>query len=714
LTTSADWKAALLTLSDGPFFDLMRTYLGDIRTPFNKQRLVDELEGFLGRKEIQETIGSYLDASDRLLVAALAQLGEPTADELAGFFEGEIPFAELHTILLNLEERLIIYRIDDGGLRRLALNPALAPVLAPIAADPSPLYPSRPAEASGGAGRAAVPDDLFLAAVVAYLRRLPDLFRADGEYRKRAAEEAALVFDFDAFAAVVDAFHALGVVLGEDEGVRIDEARLEALAALGRRERRLYFAAGLCGAFLERAEKRGVGRIARDRLALWARLFAALSGKLDPSRAYPAATILRLLELAVREAAAPRRRRWDARAADPGAELRGGVGAPAFRSAALRALETAGLLAVGEDGCYRAIGAAPDSVAGTAAADSGGSRVTVDAAFSVLVPPEFDFSDAVALSRFLDIREAGRVARYELTRDSAVRGFDRGLSPADILGFLERSSGRPVPQNVGWSVKEWHDRYSAVAVYRGVVLTVAEDRRFILETAQLSRLVARTLAPGVYLLNADEESEAVRALESAGCDIVALPSRPAAPRADEPGPEPDRSRFAFFADLGRDQVRPAVSSSAANAADVDGEQASGISGQAAERQTSLRAALDRKGLPKDQRDELAARVDRRVVLVESQLVGAAVRYEKLEAKGLDYVGKVRVAEQALSTGSLVELFWRGPKGEPNRALGSPVSLDKSGGEVELSLDPAPRGERIRIAVGKISLIRRIKRSIFGE
>jgi hypothetical protein len=41
--TVADWRGALLTLGDGPFFDLMRSYLGDIRTPFNKQRLVEDL-----------------------------------------------------------------------------------------------------------------------------------------------------------------------------------------------------------------------------------------------------------------------------------------------------------------------------------------------------------------------------------------------------------------------------------------------------------------------------------------------------------------------------------------------------------------------------------------------------------------------------------------------------------------------------------------------
>jgi hypothetical protein len=102
-----------------------------------------------------------------------------------------------------------------------------------------------------------------------------------------------------------------------------------------------------------------------------------------------------------------------------------------------------------------------------------------------------------------------------------------------------------------------------------------------------------------------------------------------------------------------------------------------------------------------------------VVLSESQLVGAAVRYEKLEAKGLDNVGKVRVAEQAISAGSLLELFWRGPKGEPNRAREPrrPGKKRRGGGAGPGS---GAAGRTLRVAVGRISVIRRIKRSIFGE
>jgi hypothetical protein len=82
-------------------------------------------------------VSAYLDGTDRLIVAAVGALGEPTADELASFFEGQFSYAELHAVVLNLGERLILFRLTDGAARRLALNPVLAPVLGPVAADPS-------------------------------------------------------------------------------------------------------------------------------------------------------------------------------------------------------------------------------------------------------------------------------------------------------------------------------------------------------------------------------------------------------------------------------------------------------------------------------------------------------------------------------------------------------------------------------------------------
>jgi hypothetical protein len=56
-------------------------------------------------------------------------------------------------------------------------------------------------------------------------------------------------------------------------------------------------------------------------------------------------------------------------------------------------------------------------------------------------------------------------------------------------------------------------------------------------------------------------------------------------------------------------------------------------------------------------------------------------------------------------------------------MGIPEALEKSGGETILVLRPLPPepgeslripGDSLRIPLGKISLLRRIKKSIFGE
>ena len=736
----AAWKSALLTLDDVPFFDLIRGYLGDIRTPFNKQRLVDELAGFLGRRENLQTLTAYLDATDRKLIAAISSLNEPTAAELTSFFDGELSFAELHGILLNLEERLIVYRFQDASARRLAVNPILSPALEPFERDASILYPASAAQGETDLPRSrAALDDVALAAAAAFVERRADLFKADGSFRKKAAEEAASIFPADDFERAVRTLRGLGALRLSAAGVVVDGARLRSLAEASPFDRRAYCAAALCASELSpahdlfgesgndadedeaaetgarRAGSPSFGRVPRERLSSWARLFVSFLDALDPALSYPPTTLARIMDTRERAAAAPRKRRWEARDADPAAGLRDGTDPSAFRRAAVDSLVAVGLLERADDGaCRRTLlnPAAPVPVENAA-----NPVIVLDAAFSVVAYPEIGFIDALSLGAFLDVREAGRAVRYELTRDSAVRGFDRGISVDKMLGLLESLARRPVAQNVRWSLKEWFERYSSVCVYHGTVLVVAPDRRYLMQASPIAELVRRELAPGVYLLSARDETEAAKALSKAGVDIVAIPSDgPSGAEATElrlpvfPAITRHRAENPLAASLAAVRAASPAGGAAGGAAEESGESKKAVDAKLAE----LRALLEAKRLPKDQRDELAARIDRRVVLSARQLVGAAVRYEKLEAKGLDYVGKVRVAEQAIAAGALVELFWRGPKGEPVRALGSPLALDKSGGEVELIVDPAPRGEALRVPIGKISLLRRIKRSMFGE
>jgi hypothetical protein len=128
-------------------------------------------------------------------------------------------------------------------------------------------------------------------------------------------------------------------------------------------------------------------------------------------------------------------------------------------------------------------------------------------------------------------------------------------------------------------------------------------------------------------------------------------------------------------------------------------------------------------LSKPEHDELEARIDRRLVLTEPQLEGTTVRYEKLEARGMDYAGKSVMAKQAISGGALLEVTWPAGGGAVSVCMGVPIALEKSGGEAILVLKPislslpdedAESKSTLRIPLGKISLLRRIKQSIFGE
>ncbi len=103
-----EWRKLFFDLSDQAFFDLVRNYLGDIHTPFNKHTLLDQLEHFLLNKTNLEQLFSMIDSSDAALLSAIDLLGTATIDRLYAIFSDEMPFYSFYTHLLNLEERLLI------------------------------------------------------------------------------------------------------------------------------------------------------------------------------------------------------------------------------------------------------------------------------------------------------------------------------------------------------------------------------------------------------------------------------------------------------------------------------------------------------------------------------------------------------------------------------------------------------------------------------
>ena len=106
----ADWQESINSLSDKDFFYLMRLYLGEIKTPYNKQRLVSQLASFIRKPENLQSILDLLDEFDIKILTAIDLIQHPSQQVLFDFFDGEFTEEKIYSKILNLCERLLIYK----------------------------------------------------------------------------------------------------------------------------------------------------------------------------------------------------------------------------------------------------------------------------------------------------------------------------------------------------------------------------------------------------------------------------------------------------------------------------------------------------------------------------------------------------------------------------------------------------------------------------
>ena len=343
-----------------------------------------------------------------------------------------------------------------------------------------------------------------------------------------------------------------------------------------------------------------------------------------------------------------------------------------------------------------------------------GSVIIMDTAFSIVLLPEVSFNDAIMLGTFCSVKECmENSVSFELTRTSTVRGFDQGITSQTMLELLERLSGNRLDSNIGWTIKEWESRYAEVALHQGIVLSLADDRRYLAQAGPVSALIRKTLMPGVYLLSSTERAEAVRALQKAGVDIVAQPPVSESGKRNIGRTSSLRSiRTAF------PKLESLSQSKLLHSSPPPKDLPSTDPCEAASIRENFRVVLEKMRLAKHERDELLARIERRIVLSEAQLEAKSLRYEKLEARGLDFAGKALIAKQAIDAGSLVEVSWPGSNGELNQIVGIPQSLEKKDGDSIFVFRTGETSENstrvLQIPLRKISLLRRIKQSLFKE
>lgn len=683
------WREALVRLSDQHFFELMRMYLGAIRTPFNKQKLVEELSAFLRKKETKDRVVVNLDGFDRMVIAAIRELSSPTQARIVSFFSGTKSFPEIYERILNLEERLVIYRKADENNREYAINPLLADELAPYAGLSFLVSPDSVGEPESAPLRV---DDITLAALYSFFLHAGDAMKSDGSLRKKTLGELKVVFpqiasDADSVGFLLAALQNLGLLARIDDRFVPDPAKWAAFARLSPMARLAWLVSSAGG--------RRPQTMIRDGAQAFLDFFAFLDtgGRYHPDAVSRLAAITedRLSRVGAARAAS----RFSSLIKDsdrPDSEPSSGLDCVKVAIAFGALLEKDGRLV------KNASLDAPD----TASARESRPFIVVAPTLEVTLLPGFTLAELLPLAQCLEARSVQITGQFEISRKSCGVAFDQGVDAEGILSLFRSLSPQPLPQNVEFSVANWFRGWSSVSLYHGYVLRVDESRRALFENDErLSSLIGKTLAPGVYLLDA-ASAEAIQE-GFAQADLDFIPSVASA--------LPHRSSAEFPA------LRTAANPGAAGVSNLRTAAETDSSENSARARGLLReelmASLASLSVPEDVADALRSRIDRRIAIVPGQLNPDSVRVEKVEARGMDFLGKVRIAEYALTSGGLLEIELD-ENGEGRRILGRPVSSEKKAGDVIVKIVTEPDRSIELVSIGKAVLVRRIRGSIFSE
>jgi hypothetical protein len=666
-----EWKSALMLLPDTAFFDLLRSIFGNIKTPFNKQRLMEDLYVFISRDDIRNTISAYLDEDDQKVIAAIALLDDPAPEEVEDFFKGSMSFATLRNNLNNLEERLILYRFKDEtqnsprepSIRRLALNPVLESILAPLAAGLGLLFPSEISTSNDNENLTAI-DDRTLASLFAFISGEEEFYKALG-IRKKIIEQGKRLFPDINLEAVTGSLRQLGLFTLQGEKLIPMEKRIRGFANLSSMERREYWATGFYLNMLPNKPDYSRGHIHHI-----AALIHRLCNTLDPERQYPEIYFHRYLLLFEKESS---RSVW------------GWQFEKIDRKFVFNAMEMTGIIKRINSGNSPGVFW---KIIPLSAAENSGPSIAMDSSFSFILYPGISFADAISLSAFCTVKEDAPFC-FELSRASVVRGFDQGISAETMISVFKDLSNNRIDESLEWTLKDWESRYAAVSLNEGLILSLSEERHYLAKTRPIASLISKTLGSGLYLLSG-ERHEVIAALQKAGVDIIAQPNQQ---DADFEGRQ-------TFATLGG--IRKEV---------FDFNSEPSLPSSSKTMQDNFKEHLKMLTLPKAEKDELSARIERRLILTNNQLEKASIKFEKLEARGIDYQGKTAIAKQAIADGSMLEVTWPNPETGISVNIGYPEALEKKEGESYLILKSD--SDVFRIPLSKISLLKRLKQSIFG-
>ena len=664
------WKNNLLNLPDSIFFDIMRNYLGDLKTPFNKHDLIRSLISLVSRKENRERIFELIDIEDSRLLTAIALLDAAGIDELYEFTKQYYSFLELHNRIANLQERLLIcieYPAPNErpGRKLIRLNPIFEDELAEGYLDSKRIISTLSHD--GTSSRPWLCEQL-ITAFISFVINNKNVLASAGNGRKKAREAFALIFNsqpgndesplIDLLAGIC---WKLGFITGTEDRLSVGFEQIASFGEFPEAERSIILAAAAVSVYSgERANNLNTA------LKLMFNLFNSLE---SGSRLHE--NDLKSLLFLVRR---------NARKSCPDAD-------EFSDKLIIEALAYCGFITRDDDFRILVHGKEYDSK----------EKIRIQSNFEISAPAGYPLSEEIHTACCSEIKNYDITRTYELTKTAFASALDAGISRQTVTEGLKSSSEGTIPQNINFSMKTWADEYESISLNYGVVLTVSRDRQALIEhNPALREYFTAVPAPGVFILDPKRENEWRKAFGEVGFDI--LPTINTQTADDEIVLQPTVTLKSF--------------------GDTVEYWKGGFSEKSEPIIEEISKKISRLSMTEENKRKLDAKARKKLILTDKQLTVSTRPEEKGEAGGLDHRAKIRLTERALELDNLLEITTVRDL-DLEKRLVKPLKLVKSDSEnpdkppvFSIAGIELPEEKEISVPVTRISYLRMLKSSLF--
>lgn len=699
------WRESFLFLEENHFFEIMKMYLGEIKTPYNKQKLIANLEGFLHKKENLVAIKSFLSDDELEIISAVVFIPDVTEEKLSSFFKNTFTYSFLYEKLLNLEERLILFKTKNenssqGDSFVIKFNPLLEDILFDLI-NINRLLPQIEFTKTENPTNRIKPE--LISCFISYILENPNIAKQDGTLKKYSLQNIPVLFgdEKEKIEILYKAFLNLGILKETGHGAEVDWSKFSDFLNLSFAEQTVYITISSCS-HLSRESLRLHSQIFVDTvknlsdrvftLDLFLRtgfLVSAASFDSSSESSFKTSRFAKIIQEG--------RLRLSEHNSDAVTVSTSGALERMFEAAvSLGIIYISGTTKDGSKDSETVYSVSDFLAAPEQCSENLSGMLRIDSSLAVSLMPGFALRDIVPLSKFMSLKKYDKVSEFLISRQSIMRGFDIGLSAKEILQILTERTLYEIPETLKVQIEEWNSSYSSASFYKGFVLKVDGKAALAAQhNSVLSPHIHTVIAPGIFLLDVNDDAEAVSLIKKSGLDFIGKIKS-----------VKEENRTAGFFNL-----------------KLNGKKNFGCSGfetpseiipkkDSAEIEKELFLKLEQMELDESQKENLELRIEHKVIVNPAQLNSSILRLEKSNANAMDYAGKIYVFEQALANEEKIELRFAKDSKKELSVFGKPVGIRKQSDDVFVQLLLVPENVVKEFSLGKAQFIKRIKKTIY--